>query len=210
MAELSSTYGEAVQVTPSNALRDLRGGAYSLVIISSSALVVKEICGAVVGVTEVLGGAVVGVTEVLGGAVVGVTEVLGGAAVGVTKELGSANAVEITKEICCATVSLGAIYAGYNLLRPVIDGAVKKCFGGERKDQDIPEIREGSLHVRLRCFTDKRFLEVWEDYESGRIRKRLKKEFSDVGIEVEGLKVEIENMEEVENTRAAIYKRYRK
>jgi hypothetical protein len=57
--------------------------------------------------------------------------------------------------------------------------------------------------------TAERFLEVWEDYESGGITKRLQKEFSEVGIEVEGLKVEIENMEEVENTKAAINKRYR-
>jgi hypothetical protein len=48
-----------------------------------------------------------------------------------------------------------------------------------------------------------------ENYESVRIKERLQKEFSEVGIEVEGMTVEIENMKEVEKTRAAINKRYR-
>ena len=94
--------------------------------------------------------------------------------------------------------------------KPLIDAAIAKVLGGsERDDQEVLEIRPGSLHILLHCFTDERFLEVFADYESGRITKRLQKEFLEVGIEVEGLKVEIENMEEVENTRAAINKRYR-
>ena len=84
---------------------------------------------------------------------------------------------------------------------------LKKGLGGERDDQDVPDIKPGSLHVLLCCFTDERFLEVLADYESGRIKERLQKEFSEVGIEVEGMTVEIENMEEVEKTRAAIKKR---
>jgi hypothetical protein len=178
MAESSSTDGEAVRDTPSNVLQaGLKGGAYSFVVSTSSVFVVKEICGAIVGVAKELGGA-------------------------------NANAVEITKEVCGTAVTLAALYTGYNLLRPVIDGVVKKSLGGEREDQDVRDIRPGSLHVLLRCFTDERFLEVWEDYESGGITERLQKEFSEVGIEVEGLKVEIENMVEVQNTKAAINKRY--
>jgi hypothetical protein len=179
MAESSSKDGKAVQDTPSNVLQaGLKGGAFSVVISTCSAVVVKHICDAAVGVTKELGGA-------------------------------NANAVEITKEVGSTAVKLAALYTGYKLLKPVIDEAVKKGFGGERKDQKVEDIKPGSLHVLLRCFTDERFLEVWEDYESGRIKERLQKEFSDVGIEVEGLKVEIENMEEVEKTKAAIKKRYR-
>ncbi|CAB3989385.1 Hypothetical predicted protein [Paramuricea clavata] len=130
-----------------------------------------------------------------------------GAAVRITKELGGANVVEMTKEICGTVFKLGALYTSYKLLQPVIEAAVKKGFGGKRKDQKVEEIKPRCLHVVLRCFTDERFLEVWADYESGRIKERLQKEFSEVGIEVEGLKVEIENMEEVEQTKADIHKR---
>ncbi len=126
-----------------------------------------------------------------------VAEVLGDAAVRIAQELGS------------TAVKLGAIYAGYQLLKPVIDGAVKRGFGGPRDDEEVREIRPGSLHVLLRCSTDKRFLEVLADYESGRIKQRLQKELSQVGFEVEGLKIEIENMEEVNEIKAAInQKRY--
>jgi hypothetical protein len=177
MAESSSKAGKAVPETHDVLKTALRGGAFSFAVSTSSVLVVKEICGAVVGVTKELGGA-------------------------------NANAVEITKEVCGATVTLALIYTGYQLLRPFIDGAVKKALGGERKDQKVEDIKPGSLHVLFRCFTDERFLEVLADFESGGIDERLQKEFSEVGIEVEGLKVKIENMEEVEKTKAAINKRY--
>jgi hypothetical protein len=178
MAESSSTDGEAVQDTLSNVLQaGLKGGAYSFVISTSSVVVVKEICGAVVMMT---------------------------------KEVGGDNVVQITKEMGSTVVKLAALYTGYKMVKLAIDGVVKKGFGGERKDQKVEKIRPGgSLHVLLRCFTDERFLEVWEDYDSERIKERFQKEFSDVGIEVEGLKVEIENMEEVEQTKVAIHERYR-
>ena len=36
-----------------------------------------------------------------------------------------------------------------------------------------------------------------EDFQSGRMKERLEKEFSEIGIEVEGLKIEIDNIEEI-------------
>ena len=166
-----------------------------------------------------------------------VTNRLGATAVEATKELAGATAFEpqliepfdptiirdltpffvneitktgakIVRDVCITAVSLGTIYAGCELLRSVIKAAVTKAMGDERDDQDIPRIKPGSLHIFFRCFTDKRFLEVLADYESGKIKERLQKEFSEVGIEVEGMKLEIENMKEVEETRAAINKRY--
>ena len=125
-----------------------------------------------------------------------VAEVLGDAAVRITQELGS------------TSVKLGTIYAGCELAKPPIDAAVTSAFGGPRDDQEKPKIRPGSLHVLLRCLTDERFLEVLADYESGRIKQRLQKELSQIGIEVEGLNIEIENMEEVNKTKAAINERY--
>jgi hypothetical protein len=55
--------------------------------------------------------------------------------------------------------------------------------------------------------TDERFLEVWTDYESGKMKERLQEEFSESGIEIEGLKIEIENLEEVNETKEAIESR---
>ncbi|CAB4043133.1 Hypothetical predicted protein, partial [Paramuricea clavata] len=128
-------------------------------------------------------------------------------AVKITKEL-RGTAVEITKELSRTAVTLGTIYAFYKLAIPAVDAVIDKVFGGsERDDQEVREIKPGSLHVLLRCFTDERFLEVLADYKSGGIKERLQKELSLVGIEVKGLKVEIENMEEVEKIIAAIHKR---
>ena len=119
------------------------------------------------------------------------------------------NIREAVKDVSKAAATLGALYLGYKLLRPIVDGVVRRGLGGERYDQEIGDIRPGSLHVLLRCLTEERFLEVLEDYESVRMKERLQKEFSQVGIKVDGLKVKIENMEEVNKTKEAIVnKRY--
>jgi hypothetical protein len=117
-------------------------------------------------------------------------------------------ALQVVKEVCKAATTLGALYVGYKLLRPVIEGAVKKALGGERDDQEVRDIKPGSLHVLLSCVTDERYLEVLADHESGRMKERFQEEFSKVGIEVEGLKVEIENMAEVNERTEAVNKRY--
>ena len=105
-------------------------------------------------------------------------------------------------------LSLGALYSSYKVLQPVIKRAITKGCGGERDDQEVRDIRPGSLHVVLHCSTDERFLEVLVDYESGRMKERLQEELSQVGIQVEGLKVKIENMEMVNETKKSINKRY--
>ena len=120
--------------------------------------------------------------------------------------------VQVAQEVCKTVtklgITLGALYFAYKLLKPLIESAVTRSLGGERDDQEVGGIRPGSLHVRLHCFTDKRFLEVLADYESGRMKERLQEEFLQIGIKVEGLKVEIENMVEVNETKEAISKRY--
>ena len=113
----------------------------------------------------------------------------------------------VIENIRIAAPTLCALYLGYRLLRPIVDGVVRRGLGGEREDQVIGDIRPGSLHVLLRCLTEERFLEVLEDYESGRMKERLQEEFSQVGIKVEGLKVKIENMEEVNKTKETIVKK---
>ena len=108
-------------------------------------------------------------------------------------------------DVCTTTVKLGAMYFGYKLIAKAIDGAVSRGLGGERDDQEIRDIKPGSLHVLLHCFTDQRLLEVLDDFESGRMKDRLEKEFSEIGIEVEGLKVEIDNTEEVIKRKEQMY-----
>ncbi len=120
----------------------------------------------------------------------------------------STDNVQVAKEVCKTVTTLGALYFGYKLMKPLIEGAVNKGLGGERDDQEVRGVRPGSLHVQLHCFTDERFLEVLAEYETGKMKELLQKEFSQVGIKVEGLKVEIENMEEVNEIKEAINKRY--
>ena len=120
----------------------------------------------------------------------------------------STDSVEVTKEVCRTAIKLSALYVGYQLLRPVIDAAVKKALGGERDDQEVKDIKPGSLHVVLHCFTDERFLVVMTDYLSGKMKERLEEEFLWVGIKVKGLKVEIQNMDEVNEIQEAICDRY--
>ena len=116
----------------------------------------------------------------------------------------------VAKEVCKTAITLSALYVVYQLLRPVVDAAVKRALGGERDDQEVKDIKPGSLHVVLHCFTDERFLEVLTDYLSGKMKERLEEEFSQVEIKVKGLKVEIQNMAEVNEIKEAIYKRYHK
>ncbi|CAB4024480.1 Hypothetical predicted protein [Paramuricea clavata] len=104
-------------------------------------------------------------------------------------------------------LTLGSFFC-YNAYKHLITDATKKAVGGDTDDQEFGGTKPGSLHVLLHCLTDKRFLEVLADYESGRITERMEIEFSQIGIKTEGLKVEIENMEEVNEIKAAINKRY--
>ena len=111
----------------------------------------------------------------------------------------------ITAGVSYTVVKLSTIYAEYKLKAKQIDAAISRGLGGERDDQAIRDIRTGCLHVLLHCFTDQRLLEVLEDFESGRMKERLEKEFSKIGIEVEGLKVEIDNIEEIMKRKEQMY-----
>ena len=117
----------------------------------------------------------------------------------------STDSTEVVKDLCCTAVKLGAMYATYRLVRPLIDAAVTKALGGnERDDQEVREIRPGCLHVLLRCLTDERFLEVLEDYESDKIKQCLEEELLKAGIKTKGLEIKIENVKEVEERKSAI------
>ena len=97
--------------------------------------------------------------------------------------------------------TLAAMY-GCRRLSPLIREVIKETFGGD--DKEVPQINIGSLHVQLDCFTNGKFLKVLNDYESGKIKERLDEKFSEFGFTVEGLKVEIENMKEVNEKKEVI------
>lgn len=104
--------------------------------------------------------------------------------------------------------TLGALYTGYRIFQPLIDGAVKRALGGDRDDQGDPDIGTGCLIVRLCCYTDKRFIEFLEDYEHGRLKDRLGKEFYDIGLRIQDTNVKILNIEDVNKTKEVILERY--
>ena len=120
----------------------------------------------------------------------------------------STSGVNVVRDVCLTAVTLGAIYSGYQLLRPLIIDAVTTAFGGERDDQEIRNIRPGSLIVLIHCFTDERFLEILQDYENDKLKERLEKEFSKINFHVKEVKVRILNPEEVNIIRETIRKRY--
>ena len=110
--------------------------------------------------------------------------------------------VEVVDRLNTTAITLGALYVANQEVKNLIDLVIKKILG-----EDVT-ITPGSSHVKLHCSTDERFLDVLTDYESGKMKERLEEEFSQVGIMVKGLKVEIQNMAEVNEKKKAIYKRY--
>ena len=120
----------------------------------------------------------------------------------------STSEVRVVKYLSVTVLGIGALYTGYTIHQTAIDGAVKKALGGKRDDQGDPDIGTGSLIVRLRCFTDERFLELLEDYEHDRLKDRLEKEFYEIGFRIQEIKVQILNTEEVNKTKEAILARY--
>ena len=119
----------------------------------------------------------------------------------------STSGVEVARDVSVTVVTLAALYTGYKLLKPLISDAVTTAFGGERDDQEIRNIRSGSLIVLLHCTTDERFLEIMKDYESGKLKERLKKEFLKINFHFKEMKVQILNQDEVNKTKDIIGQR---
>ena len=90
-------------------------------------------------------------------------------------------------------------------------GAIKESFDDSKRDDQKfgDQWKSESISFELYCLTDKRFLEVFDDHKSGRIKHRLREEFLKIGIKTTELEVDIENMEEVEKRKKDI-ERYRK
>ena len=115
----------------------------------------------------------------------------------------STDSLRVVDRLCTTAITLGALYVGSEVVKNLIDLVIRTVLG-----EGVKDITPGSLHVKLHCSTDERFLEVLTDYKSGKMKERLEEEFSQVGIKVKGLKVEIQNMAEVNEIKEAIYRRY--
>ena len=69
--------------------------------------------------------------------------------------------------------------------------------GAQAPDPEVREIGEGSLLVKLQCYTSQSFIQFISDYESQKVKRRLEEELSKVGF-TEELTITIKNKEEVE------------
>ena len=91
--------------------------------------------------------------------------------------------VEIAKELGLqfgkTAITLGALYTGYSLMRPLVQAAVEKALGNGL-NEDIGESKTESL----------------ADYGSERVQQRLEVELAKVGLQVEGLELKIEDIDE--------------
>ena len=110
----------------------------------------------------------------------------------------SSGSAQSVRDLGITAVTLDAIYTGYKFIAKKIDDAISRSLGGERDDQEIYDITPDGTNVSLRCFTDQRVLEVLEDFARGTMKERFDNEFSEIGIELVGLQVKINNIEEVE------------
>ena len=104
--------------------------------------------------------------------------------------------------------SLSSVCTSFPNLKPSIEDAIKRGLGGERDDQEIHDFKPETLEASLCCKTGDRFLQVLEDHESGELNKCLKEELSKVDVVVEELKIKIQDMEKVKNTKCTIINRY--
>jgi hypothetical protein len=121
----------------------------------------------------------------------------------------STGKVEVSREGVKHVTTLADLY--YGDAKPVMNSiktAVENGSSGKRDNVEVRNMRPKSFQIILKCFTNERFLVALEDCESGKLEKRLQEEFSKAGIKVNELKVEIENVEEVNKTRETIHKRY--
>lgn len=100
------------------------------------------------------------------------------------------------------------IYRTNKMVAQLLDGVVLKVLGGARDEQEVQIINPEYIHVLVQCYTDERFVEVLADHDSGRMKNRLQEEFSKIGIDVQELKIIVENLEEVNVQRARILNRY--
>ena len=63
-------------------------------------------------------------------------------------------------------------------------------------DPEVMQIQNGSIQVALLCHTKKSLMLFLDDFETGKVKKRLEKEFRKLGCKEE-LKVTINNLDEV-------------
>ncbi|XP_028396949.1 uncharacterized protein LOC114520815 [Dendronephthya gigantea] len=106
------------------------------------------------------------------------------------------------------TVSLVEILYSCEQIKPsVFHEALEKGFG-DKTDQKFGVVKPTCLLVPLYCLSDERFLEVLDDFESGRLKQRLLEEFSQFRDEIKIMEIELMKMEEVNKTKDDIKRKY--
>ena len=103
---------------------------------------------------------------------------------------------------------LHEIYRCDNTVEEILHSAISNVLGGKRSDQKVRLFSQEYLHVLVECSTDDRFLDVLAYCESGNIKRCLKEEFLKIDLEVKGLNVTFDNLEDVKNRKAKIVGRY--
>ena len=121
-------------------------------------------------------------------------------------------------EVSSMAIKLGAMYTGYKIAAKILDvvnvalsgrkdglDVVNVALSGRKDGHEVQNVQPSiGLHVLLHCSTNERFLEVFEDFKSGRMKERLQLEFSFANIKTEGLVVKIENIKKVKGKIAVI------
>ncbi|XP_028397129.1 ankyrin-3-like [Dendronephthya gigantea] len=108
------------------------------------------------------------------------------------------------------TVSLVEILYSCEKIQPsVFHEALKRGFGVKTNDQKFGEIKPACLLVPLYCSSNEKFLEVLDDFESGRLKERLLEAFSQFRDEIKMMEIELMKMEEVNKMKDDIKRKLR-
>lgn len=86
---------------------------------------------------------------------------------------------------------------GVKQVQPIVLTVLSAVFLYERMNRNIWTVEPcNSILVELHCYTTANFLSLVEDFEKGRVKRRLEEEFEKVGCKGE-LELTITNEEEV-------------
>ena len=135
----------------------------------------------------------------IGGAVVGVATIL-------WLKIDSIHLGAVARSFAAAAAGAGAGAAltyfwmknGENTEGAIINAVEERpANGAHDRDPEVREFVQGCILVKLRCHTLQSLLQFISDYESGRVKRRLEEELSNVGYK-EKLSVTIKTAKEVE------------
>ena len=110
--------------------------------------------------------------------------------------------VKIDNTILAGVLGVGALSLGayYLSRRRPVENAIRNGLENRNEagvvDPEVRNIEEGSILVELHCHSEHSFIKFVEDFEAGKVKRRLEEEFTKIGFQEE-LRVTIENADEV-------------